>query len=497
MCVFYQSTRGKVGHTFSAEAVLKGIAGDGGLFIPTAFPEITAKELREMQGLGYRDISFQVMRRFFADFSEEELKSCILKAYDDKFRSAAVAPLVSRADTLFLELFHGPTLAFKDIALAFLPHLLKTAAKKQGLKGEIVILTATSGDTGKAALEGFADVEGTRIVVFFPEEGVSLIQKRQMVTQEGKNAYVIGLKGNFDDAQKGVKEIFTSKTLQALMKGKGLMFSSANSINIGRLIPQVAYYFHAYIKACEGGYISPGEKLNFAVPTGNFGNILAGYYAKKIGLPVNRLICASNKNKVLTDFFASGAYDRNRQLFVTMSPSMDILVSSNLERLLYDISGENCEETQELMELLTKRGNYSITPEMRKKLGDFWGGFADEKETQEAINKVFKAGRYVVDPHTAVAFAVYERYRRETGDRTVTVVLSTASPFKFPRDVLNSLGEETAGLTDLELPAKLAAVASLEIPGQVTELATKPVLHHTVCPIEEMQAQLIKILGLV
>ncbi|HHX78022.1 MAG TPA: threonine synthase, partial [Firmicutes bacterium] len=452
MRVFYQSTRGKEENILSAAAALKGIAEDGGLFIPTVFPEITARELREMQGHSYQDISYQVMRRFFPDFSEAELKGCVIKAYDDKFRAATVAPLVSRADTLFLELFHGPTLAFKDIALAFLPHLLKTAAQKQGLKGEIVILTATSGDTGKAALEGFADVEGTRIVVFFPEEGVSWIQKRQMVTQEGENVYVIGIKGNFDDAQKGVKEMFASEQLRALMGKKGFAFSSANSINIGRLIPQVAYYFHAYITALEEGYISPGEKLNFAVPTGNFGNILAGYYAKKIGLPVNKLICASNKNNVLTDFFSSGSYDKNREFYLTMSPSMDILVSSNLERLLYDISRKDSKKTRELMELLARRGYYTITPEMRRKLGDFWGGFADEKETGAAIKKVFEAGRYVIDPHTAVAFAVYEQYKRETGDRTNTVVLSTASPFKFPRDVLNSLGEETAGLTDLELP---------------------------------------------
>ncbi|MDE6675882.1 MAG: threonine synthase, partial [Acetatifactor sp.] len=411
---------------------LKGLTDDGGLFVPDHIP-LLDKSLGELAGMRYQEIAYEVMKLYLSDFTEEELKSCIDRAYDKKFDTEVIAPLASAEGAYFLELFHGATIAFKDMALSILPHLLTTSARKNHIEDEIVILTATSGDTGKAALAGFADVAGTRIVVFYPKDGVSPIQEKQMVTQKGDNTLVVGIHGNFDDAQTGVKKIFSDRELAEEMNGKGFQFSSANSINIGRLVPQICYYVYAYATLLKEEKIAEGETINVVVPTGNFGNILASFYAKNMGLPIGKLICASNENKVLYDFFSTGVYDRNREFVLTSSPSMDILISSNLERLIYRIAGEDADKNKELMAALTGEGKYEITPEMKEALADFYGSYADEKETAEEISRLYKDCGYVIDTHTAVASAVYQKYTAETGDRTKTVIASTASPFKFTR----------------------------------------------------------------
>jgi threonine synthase len=490
--ILYTSTRGAGKQVTAAEAIIGGIAADGGLFVPVTLPRLDL-EPGKMTGLSYLELAYRVMQPFLSGLSEEEVRDCIASAYDQKFDTHLVAPLVKSADVWFLELFHGPTLAFKDMALSILPHLLKTSVKNLGIEKEIVILTATSGDTGKAALDGFADVTGTKIIVYFPEHGVSEIQKRQMVTQVGDNVHVIGIEGNFDDAQSGVKKMFADSELRKKMWDKNLMFSSANSINIGRLIPQVAYYFWAYLQLLDTGAISAGEKINFAVPTGNFGNILAGYYAVALGLPVKKLICASNQNNVLSDFFNTGSYDRNRPFFVTMSPSMDILVSSNLERLLYLISGEDSLTTGRLMQELGGNGHYRITADMKAKLDGFYGGFASEESTTRAIREVFVREAYIVDTHTAVAYAVCQQYREKTGDLTKTVIISTASPFKFPRDVMKSIDTRYAALDEFSLVKELGRLGG-GIPGAISDLDTRPILHRTVCKKEEMMSSLEKIL---
>ena len=367
----YKSTRSNQTATAS-QAILKGLADDGGLFVPTEIPALE-KSVEELAKMSYQEVAYEVMRLFFTDFTEEELKTCIARAYDSKFDTEEIAPLVKKDGTYYLELFHGATIAFKDMALSILPHLMTVSAKKNNVKNEIVILTATSGDTGKAAMAGFADVPGTRIIVFYPKGGVSPVQEKQMVTQKGENTFVVGIHGNFDQAQSGVKAIFGNKELAKELEEKGFQFSSANSINIGRLIPQVVYYVYAYAKMVENSEIKNGDKINIVVPTGNFGNILAAFYAKNMGLPVAKLICASNENKVLYDFFSTGTYDKNREFMITNSPSMDILISSNLERLIYRIAGNNDEKNKELMEELVSGGKYSITEEMKKELADFYG----------------------------------------------------------------------------------------------------------------------------
>jgi threonine synthase len=493
--LLYRSTRGEEKKVTSARAILNGLAGDGGLYVPEAVPrpDFSLSELPEMT---YTLTAQHILRAFLTDYSDSELHRAAELAYGQRFRDPAVAPLVNRAGAWFLELFHGPTLAFKDMALTILPHLLKDAAKKSEEEKEIVILTATSGDTGKAALEGFAGVEGTRIVVYFPEHGVSPIQKRQMTTQEGENTHVIGIGGNFDDAQAGVKKMFADSALAAALSARGLMFSSANSINIGRLVPQVAYYFYAYGRLLASGDLSPGEEINFAVPTGNFGNILAGYYARRMGLPLRTLICASNQNNVLSDFFATGVYDRNREFFTTMSPSMDILVSSNLERLLYHAGGDDAGLVAGLMRSLASRGRYRAPESLRDGLAGFHGGFAGEEETARAIKDVFDSDRYVIDPHTAVAYAVWRRYRRQSGDTAKTVIVSTASPFKFPVDVIRSIEPGPHGSDDFALTARIAEISGLSLPPAVSALSKKPVRHRTVCRKEEMEAALRSVLGL-
>lgn len=365
----------------------------------------------------YADVAYEVMKLMLDDFTEEELRDCINKAYDSKFDTKEIAPLVKADGAYFLELFHGSTIAFKDMALSILPHLLITSAKKNNVKNDIVILTATSGDTGKAALAGFADVKGTKIIVFYPKNGVSPIQEKQMVTQKGDNTYVIGINGNFDDAQTGVKNIFGDKELEKVMNNAGYQFSSANSINIGRLVPQIVYYVYAYARLIAKGEIKAGEKINAVVPTGNFGNILAAFYAKNMGLPINKLICASNENKVLYDFFSTGTYDRNRDFILTTSPSMDILISSNLERLIYRIAGNSATENAKLMKSLKDTGKYEITSQMKEQLGDFYGNYATEAEDAATIKKIYDNDNYIVDTHTSVAATVYEKYKKETGVR--------------------------------------------------------------------------------
>ncbi len=495
MNIMYKSTRGGGAAVTASQAILKGLADDGGLFVPQQIPQLTV-EMEKLRDMSYPETAYEVMRLFLTDFTEEELKSCIAKAYDEKFDTSEIAPCREVDGASYLELFHGATIAFKDMALSILPHLLTVSAKKNHVEHEIVILTATSGDTGKAALAGFADVPGTRIIVFYPKDGVSPIQERQMVTQKGANTFVVGIRGNFDDAQNGVKKMFGDKELAAQMDAAGYQFSSANSINIGRLVPQVVYYVYAYAKLLQKGELKAGQEMNVVVPTGNFGNILAAYYAKNMGLPIGKLICASNDNKVLYDFFATGTYDRNRPFILTSSPSMDILISSNLERLIYRIAGEDAEKCRALMEALTGTGKYEITQEMRAQLADFAGGFATEKEVADEIRRVYEKAGYVLDTHTAVASCVYRKYREDTKDERKTIIASTASPFKFTRSVMNAIDPKYDAMTDFALVDELSRIAGVKVPRAIEEIRTAPVLHDTVVEKENMQDIVKKILGL-
>ena len=486
MEVLYSSTRSKGAPVRASEAILKGLADDGGLFVPDHIPALD-KSLEELSGMDYRQVAYEVMKLFLTDFTEEELKDCIAKAYDSKFDTEVVAPLTEAGGAYYLELFHGATIAFKDMALSILPHLMITSARKNHIRNEIVILTATSGDTGKAALAGFADVKGTRIIVFYPKNGVSPIQEKQMVTQKGANTLVVGIHGNFDDAQTGVKKIFSDKELAEELGGKGFQFSSANSINIGRLVPQICYYVYAYATLLKEGKIRPGEKINVTVPTGNFGNILAAFYAKNMGLPIGRLICASNENKVLYDFFRTGTYDRNREFVLTSSPSMDILISSNLERLIYRIAGNDADKNREMMAALTGKGKYEITEEMKAALADFYGDYAGEEETAAEIKHLYESCGYVIDTHTAVASAVYQKYAKETGDKTKTVIASTASPFKFTRSVMNAIDAKYDSMGDFELVDELSKLANVVVPPAIEEIRTAPVVHDVQCDVDRMK----------
>lgn len=487
MNLMYRSTRSENETVTASQAILKGLASDGGLFVPTTIPKLSVS-LDELAKMSYKETAYTVMKEFLTDFTEEELMSCIDKAYDSKFDTEEIAPLVKAEGAYYLELFHGATIAFKDMALSILPHLLTTSAKKNNVKNEIVILTATSGDTGKAALAGFADVPGTRIVVFYPKGGVSPIQEKQMVTQKGENTFVVGIHGNFDQAQSGVKAIFGDKELEKEMNNAGFQFSSANSINIGRLVPQIVYYVYAYSKLLENNEISNNEKINVVVPTGNFGNILAAYYAKNMGLPIDKLICASNENKVLFDFFSTGTYDKNREFILTTSPSMDILISSNLERLIYRIAGNSSVKNNELMSQLSKDGKYEITDEMKEYLKDFYGNYATEEETAAIIKRNYEETGYVIDTHTAVAAVVFEKYKKDTNDTNKAVIASTASPFKFTRSVMNAIDEKYDKLGDFELVDELSKIAKVEIPNAITEIRSAEVLHDTVCEVDEMKS---------
>lgn len=495
MEVLYKSTRGGETGITASEAILKGLAKDGGLFVPEHIPALEIA-VERLAGMSYQEVAYEVMSRFFTDFTCEELKECIAQAYDEKFDTEEIVSLTKAEGIYFLELFHGATIAFKDMALSILPHLLTTAARKNHAENEIVILTATSGDTGKAAMAGFADVPGTRIIVFYPKDGVSPVQERQMVTQKGENTCVAAICGNFDDAQTGVKNIFGDQDFAEELAQNGFQFSSANSINIGRLIPQVVYYVYAYASLVRNGEISAGDTVNVTVPTGNFGNILAAFYAKQMGLPIGKLICASNENKVLSDFFHTGTYDRNRDFLLTSSPSMDILISSNLERLIYWIAGESPEKTCECMESLQKNGRYEIDEQMRKKLSDFYGNFADEEQTQETIHRIWQDTGYVIDTHTAVAASVLLNYRQEKQDMTPVILASTASPYKFTRSVLHAINPVFDSMEDFEQMDQLSEISKTEIPQAIKELRTAPVRHTTVCRVDEMKNVIRKTLGI-
>ena len=487
MQILYDSTRGGEKNLTASQTILKGLAEDGGLFVPQQFPKLQ-KSPEELAEMDYREVAFEVMRLFLTDFTEEELRYCIDHAYDEKFDDPAVCPLHKADGTWYLELFHGKTIAFKDMALSILPYLMTVSARKNGITNEIVILTATSGDTGKAALAGFADVPGTSIIVFYPKDGVSPVQEKQMVTQKGDNTHVVAIRGNFDDAQTGVKKIFGNRELREELLQAGYQFSSANSINVGRLVPQVAYYVYAYTRLLSEGVLASGDPVNFTVPTGNFGNILAAWYAKQIGIPVRKLICASNKNKVLFDFFRTGTYDRNRPFYVTTSPSMDILVSSNLERLLYQITGRDSHETASLMQSLNTGGSYAVSAEMQEALSDFYGDYASEEEVMDTIRELYRTEGYVIDPHTAVAAAVYRRYRENTGDQTPTVLASTASPYKFGRSVLHAIdAERFDAQSDDEQFQSLHDISGVAIPQAILELMHAEIRHKTVVDPEGME----------
>jgi len=496
MSVLYTSTRDNQVRVNASEAILQGLSRDGGLFVPDHIPSLPMP-VSALAGMSYQQTALSIMKEWLSDFTEEELQKCVDGAYDRKFDTDLIAPLHHTQKAEYLELFHGKTIAFKDMALSILPYLMTSAAKKQGVTNEIVILTATSGDTGKAALAGFADVPGTRIIVFYPKHGVSPIQERQMVTQTGGNVSVIGIRGNFDDAQNGVKAIFSDEALRSRMNTAGYQFSSANSINIGRLVPQIVYYVYAYGQMVKAGRIGCGDPINVTVPTGNFGNILAAYYAKRMGLPIGKLVCASNENRVLTDFFETGIYDRRRDFILTTSPSMDILISSNLERLIYTICGESSEENRRLMEALSKDGVYQIRVDMREGLADFWGGSASMQACAEKIRALFETEKYVIDPHTAVAACVCDSYRKERQDETPMLVASTASPYKFTRSVMEALGEaKETQEDDLALADRLETISMVPVPDAVKQLKGAATLHDTVIGADEMEQMVVRILGL-
>lgn len=480
----YNSTRGSENIKTAAQAVIQGIAEDKGLYVPDAVPALP-KTIEELAKMSYQEIAFNIIGSFFTDYTEDEMKACVEGAYDSKFEAEEIVPIVEAGGAHFLELYHGKTAAFKDMALSILPYLLTTAMKKENEDKKICILTATSGDTGKAALEGFADVPGTEIIVFFPNQGVSEVQERQMITQEGENTHVFAIEGNFDDAQTGVKKIFNDGDFAEKLAGFGCKLSSANSINIGRLVPQVAYYVYGYAKLVERGVVKAGEPVNIVVPTGNFGNILAAYYAGKMGIPVGKLICASNKNKVLTDFFNTGVYDINRDFYLTNSPSMDILISSNLERLLYHLADGDGAEIKGLMEALETEKKYEVSAKIKEGLADFYGGYASVEDTNETIGAMYSEHGYLMDTHTAVAYKVYQDYVAETGDKTPTLIASTASAYKFADSVAKSigLGEEKNGF---EYVKSLAAKTGVRIPSGLKDLENKPVRHTGVIEVPAM-----------
>jgi threonine synthase len=483
----YSSTRGDSVQVTAAEAIIKGLAADSGLFVPDELPQISPSFIEELVPLSYEERAVKVLRLFLTDYTDEELKTCVENAYGKgKFDCAGRAPVTDLGTMQVLELWHGPTSAFKDMALQLLPQLMSTALKKTGEQDNVLILVATSGDTGKAALEGFRDVDQISIMVFYPEGGVSRIQQLQMLTQEGKNVNVTAVRGNFDDAQSGVKVIFADQAFNEQLAEKGVKLSSANSINWGRLVPQIVYYFSAYADLCKAGRIKAGEEINFTVPTGNFGNILAGFYAKQMGLPVHKLICASNANNVLTDFLQTGRYDRNRAFYKTITPSMDILISSNLERLLYHVTGDKAQVAGWMAELNTS-GSYEVDVKTRGIIKEtFWADWVDDAATKKCIQQVYMQHKYVLDTHTAVAYQVAENYRHATHDEHVMVVASTASPYKFNGSVLDALQAETAGLDEFALLDKLQELNDNPIPAGLAALKTKEVLHKGVCDKDKM-----------
>ena len=467
------STRGGSQVDCAAKAISKGLANDGGLFVPQTFPNVSIDDLNALCNMDYAERACFVIHKFLEEYDYSELLSACKNSYS-KFEENDAAPLVKLDDKCFiLELFHGPTLAFKDIALTLLPYLLRKGCDLSGVKEEVLILVATSGDTGKAALEGFKDANGIKVMVFYPSEGVSDMQKLQMCTQEGENVNVVAIKGNFDDCQTAVKKIFTDKDINAELGKNNVVLSSANSMNFGRLVPQVSYYFSAYADLVSSKEIKLGDKVNFVVPTGNFGNILAGYYAKQMGLPIDKLICASNSNNVLTEFFVSGTYDANREFFKTISPSMDILISSNLERLIFELSNRDADLTKSRMDDLKVKGKYSISKdELKKVTNEFYANFTDELDCKQTISDVFEEYGYVLDTHTSVAYAVCQDFIAQTGNDSATVILSTASPYKFSHDVLSAI-EGKAPVDAFKCADKLFEISASPIPKQILELKQK------------------------
>ena len=499
----YHSTRNNKLSMTSMEVIKQGLSPEGGLFVPDRIPKVSREELKGMIPVDYRQRAKKILSLYLTDYSQQQLTNCVESAYAaGQFSSSSIAQVTALEEGLhILELWHGPTCAFKDMALQILPYLMTTAMQSTDDKKEIIILTATSGDTGKAALEGFRDVPGTGILVFYPLDGVSSMQKLQMVTQEGSNVAVAAVNGNFDDAQTGVKRIFQDAQLAEQMEQRGFRFSSANSINWGRLVPQIVYYFSSYLDLVKQNRILLGQAMNIVVPTGNFGNILAAWYAKEMGLPINRLICASNDNKILTDFIHTGVYDKRREFIQTISPSMDILVSSNLERLLYELVGRDDIQLNSFMNQLSENGYYKIEDKALESLQSImWGGYANVKETMASIRETFHSTGYTMDPHTAVGKCVYDAYRKETGDGTVTLLVSTASPFKFPGDVLQALqscAANTSGLSkpsngdhdEIKLLEQLAEAAGIAIPKPLQGLRDKKIRHTSECGREEMKNQ--------
>lgn len=497
--MLYTTTRRGQEHIEGSQAILNGLGADGGLYLPEAIPHFTEEELKTLMKMDYNGKAKVILGEFLTDFTQEEIQHCVDAAYNQKsFSDPAVTPLRSLNDRCaVLELYHGPTSAFKDVALQILPHLLTTSARKNGDKRTFIILVATSGDTGKAALEGFKDVPGIKIMVFYPNDGVSLVQKLQMSTQEGSNLQVLSVEGNFDDTQNGVKALFSDVALNQLLEKNGMTFSSANSINWGRLVPQIVYYFEAYAQKIEEGSIAFGDEINFTVPTGNFGNILAGYYAKEMGLPIRRLICAANQNDVLKDFIRSGIYDRNRPFHKTHSPSMDILISSNLERLLYLISDQDKSFVSQLMDELKDHGVYTIHTDLLKKIQKtFWSDSCGDPETTDTIRQVYDEYGYLLDTHTAVAYGVYEKYVMQTEDKTPNVIVSTASPYKFNLAVGEAILQTGASDDELKLLEEIRAKSGMPIPLGLTGLDQKTIRFREVIPKDQMKGSLMDYLGL-
>ena len=497
--MFYNSTRNSGVKVNSAEAIIQGISVEGGLFVPESIPQLTTEELKAVGDMKYADRAAFVFSKFLTDFTEAEIHYCTDNAYSTKnFETESIAEIAHLFDgTYMLELWHGPTCAFKDMALQILPYFLTTSAKKVNLDKKIVILVATSGDTGKAALEGFKDVENTSILVFYPEDGVSPMQKRQMKTQEGGNVGVCAIKGNFDDCQNGVKAIFTDNDVKAALDSKNMVFSSANSINWGRLVPQIVYYVSAYAELVKSEEITEGEKINIVVPTGNFGNILAAYFAKHMGVPVNKLICASNVNNVLTDFINTGVYDRNRQFYATVSPSMDILISSNLERLLYLMTDRNDAVINEWFGKLASEGKYEVSDDVKAKLKEeFFGGFCDDEQTKATIHDIYEKYSYTCDTHTAVAVKVYNDYKAATGDETKTVIASTASPYKFSAAVLEALENGTSDIDEYAKVDRIAELSDIPVPAALADLKNKPERFTDVIDKTEQKNYVLNVLGL-
>ena len=496
----YYSTRDAAVRMDAAEAIKMGLSRDGGLLTPCEIPQIDRAFLESLVNVRYQERAAKVMGLYLTDYTYEELSGFAENAYGpEKFDCDAVAPVRTVDETTHcLELWHGPTSAFKDMALQMLPQLLSAALRKTGESKTVCILVATSGDTGKAAMEGFADVPQTKILVFYPKDGVSKVQETQMVTQDGANVGVCAVEGNFDDAQAGVKRIFSDEAIRATLADRGYFLSSANSINWGRILPQVVYYISAYCDLVRDGKLSMGDKVNFCVPTGNFGNILAAYFAKRMGLPVKTLVCASNDNKVLYDFFTTGIYDRKREFILTNSPSMDILISSNLERLIYMSTGCDALASGNLMRGLSQEGRYEVTPEMRAFMSDFVGGFATQEQNAATIKKLFDDTGYLIDTHTGVAASVYGNYRKESGDDTKTVIASTASPYKFSHSVMEAIAgrEGLEGKDEFEIVDALSALSGVAVPQAVEEIRHAAVRHNRECGVDDMKNEVKDILGI-